>query len=327
MARAMAMVRAWSTEEWVERLGDSRRSSAVTIGNFDGVHRGHQEILRRVIQNAQEEGRASAVLTFYPHPAQVLRPAEAPTLLETIDQRLARLEEAGIAGTFVARFNRALAEMSPEEFAEQFLTRTMRAGVVFVGENFRFGHKQAGDVKMLRELGARRGFSVEIVPPVTYAAENGTSAVVSSSAIRAAVREGRVKDADRMLGRAFALEGKIRTGTGIGRKVVVPTLNLSTEQETLPKLGVYATEATVTGKEFRSVTNVGMRPTFDGVKLAIETHLFDFSENLTDGEMEIRFRLRIRDEKKFAGPEELRQQVLQDIETAKRFFDANPVTI
>jgi len=327
MVRVIAMVRAWSAEEWAERLGDSRRSSAVTIGNFDGVHRGHQEILRRVIEDARAKGRGSAVLTFYPHPAQVVRPAEAPTLLETIDQRLARLEAAGIEGTFVARFNRTLAEMSPEEFAEQFLAQTMRAGVVFVGENFRFGHKQAGDVKMLRELGARLGFSVETVPPVTYTMADGKSAVVSSSTVRTAVREGRVEDAERMLGRAFALEGKIRTGTGIGRKVVVPTLNLATEQEMLPKLGVYATETMVTGKEFRSVTNVGMRPTFDGVKLAIETHLFDFNENLTDGEMAIRFRQRIRDEKKFAGPEELKKQVLKDIEAAKRFFDANPVTI
>ncbi|HKQ88676.1 MAG TPA: bifunctional riboflavin kinase/FAD synthetase [Candidatus Acidoferrales bacterium] len=315
----MAIAKTWSTEEWVERFGAARKQTAVTIGNFDGVHVGHQAILRRVCANAHAAGRMSAVLTFYPHPAQVLRPAEAPALLETIDQRLARLEGAGMDAVLVARFNRELASLSPEEFAEAFLANTMRAGSVFVGENFRFGHRQAGNVNLLRELGARLGFEVEIVAPV-YEEIGGKREVVSSSAIRAAVRDGRMDEAADMLGRAFALEGEIRTGTGLGRKLVVPTLNLATEQEMLPKLGVYATETAVGGAEYRSVTNVGMRPTFDGAKLAIETHLFGFNGNLTSGPMAIRFRARIRDEKKFSGPQELKEQILRDIETAKEYF-------
>jgi riboflavin kinase / FMN adenylyltransferase len=319
----MTIAKAWSADEWVERFGPARKETAVTIGNFDGVHIGHREILKRVAANAHASGRMSAVLTFYPHPAQVLRPAEAPSLIETIDQRLDRLDQAGMDAVLVVRFNRELAALAPQEFAEIFLAKAMRAGVVFVGENFRFGHRQAGDVNMLRELGARLGFAVEVVPPV-YEEIGGARLVVSSSAIRAAVREGRMEDAERMLGRPFALAGEIRTGTGLGRKLVVPTLNLATEQEMLPKLGVYATETTVAGADYRSVTNVGMRPTFDGVKLAIETHLFGFSENLTSGAMTVRFRTRIRDEKKFSGPEELKQQILRDIETAKQYFQASP---
>ncbi len=319
----MAIAKTWSCEEWVARFGSERKRTTVTIGNFDGVHLGHQAILKRVCANARAADRISAVLTFYPHPAKVLRPAEAPALLETIDQRIARLESAGIDAALVAHFDRELASLSPLEFAETFLAKTMRAGSVFVGENFRFGHRQAGDVSLLRELGARLGFGVEIVPPV-YEEIGGRRVLVSSSEIRGAVREGRMEDAARMLGRPFALEGEIRTGTGLGRKLVVPTLNLATEQELLPKLGVYATETAVAGADCRSVTNVGMRPTFDGAKLAIETHLFGFNENLTSGAMAIRFRSRIRDEKKFSGPEELKQQILRDIETAKQYFEASP---
>jgi len=319
----MAIAKTWSCEEWVERFGAARKQTAVTIGNFDGVHVGHQAILKRVCANSRAADRMGAVLTFYPHPAQVLRPAEAPPLIETIDQRIARLESAGMDAVLIARFNRELASLSPEEFAEAFLAKTMRASSVFVGENFRFGHRQAGDVKMLRELGAQLGFGVEIVAPV-YEGIGGERVVVSSSAIRDAVREGRVGDAARMLGRPFALEGEIRTGTGLGRKLVVPTLNLATQQELLPKLGVYATESSVAGADYRSVTNVGMRPTFDGVKLAIETHLFGFSEILTSGPMTIRFRARIRDEKKFSGPEELKRQILRDIERAKQYFHESP---
>jgi len=316
----MAIARTWSAAEWVERFGEGRKRTAVTIGNFDGVHIGHRAILKRVCGHAHAADEMSAVLTFYPHPAQVLRPNEAPSLLETIEQRIERLDQAGMDAVLVMRFTRELAQLSPQEFAETFLAQTMRAGVVLVGENFRFGHKQAGDVSMLRELGRQLGFAVETVVPV-HEEIAGARIVVSSSAIRAAVREGRVDDAERLLGRPFALAGEIRTGTGIGRKLVVPTLNLATEQETLPKLGVYATETTVAGRDYRSVTNVGMRPTFDGVKLAIETHLFDFNQDFTSGPMTIRFRTRIRDEKKFSGPEELKQQILRDIEAAKKSLE------
>jgi riboflavin kinase / FMN adenylyltransferase len=314
----MAIAKLWSMDEWVAQLGADRKRTVVTVGNFDGVHLGHRAILDRVAREARAEGRMSAVLTFSPHPAQVRRPAAAPGLLETIDQRLVRLGDAGVDAALVARFTRGLSELGPEDFARDFLAETMRAAGVLVGDNFRFGHKQAGDVKTLRNLGAQMGFAVEIVPPVA----DGTGAVISSSAIRAAVREGRMEDAARMLGRPFALEGEIGTGTGLGRKVVVPTLNLTTEQETLPKLGVYATETTVGGAEYQSVTNVGIRPTFDGAKLAIESHLLDFGETLTSGPMAVRFRTRIRDEKKFAGPEELKAQIVRDIGEAKQYFRA-----
>ncbi|HEX4002786.1 MAG TPA: bifunctional riboflavin kinase/FAD synthetase [Candidatus Acidoferrales bacterium] len=309
-----------SEAEWAALFGQAgppAEPAIVTIGNFDGVHLGHQRILRTVCELARQAGCKSAVLTFFPHPARVLRPAEAPPLLMTLDQRIAAIEALGVDIAFVLPFDLHLAAVSAEDFVRRFLVDTMHARALLVGGNFRFGHKQAGDVRLLVQLGQRWGFDVKTLPPVI---KDGI--VVSSTAIRGALREGRVEDARDLLGRAYALAGEIRTGTGQGRKLVVPTLNLATEQEMLPKNGVYATEVAVGGKTYRAATNVGMRPTFDGVRITIESHLFDFDETLTSGKMEVHFWTRLRDEQKFSGPDALRRQVLRDIDEARRYFAA-----
>jgi len=311
----MAIAIVHSAGEWVARFGQHRNGTAVTIGNFDGVHLGHQKILRNVLERAHAANLTSAVLTFYPHPARVLRPEAAPALIETLDQRLAAIDATGIDAAFVVRFDAELAKLTPEDFVQRFLVDAMRAKTVLIGGNFRFGHKQAGDAQMLGDLGRRLGFEVEIVPPVT-----ADDVVVSSSAIRGALRDGKVDDARRMLGRPFALAGKIQTGTGQGSKLVVPTLNLATEQELLPKSGVYATEAVVGEKIYYAATNVGVRPTFDGSRTTIESHLLDFNDALTSGNLEFRFWARLRDERKFSSPAELREQVLRDINQARQYF-------
>jgi riboflavin kinase/FMN adenylyltransferase len=311
----MAVLR--SAAEWSARFRAPRRPAVVTIGNFDGCHLGHQKILRDVAERARHANALAAVLTFFPHPARVLRPAEAPALLETLDQRLAAMDSCGIDAALVMPFDRALASMSAEDFVRRILVDTMAAQAVLVGGNFRFGHGGAGDVKLLVELGKRWTYAAEVVPPVS---ENGVA--ISSTAIRAAIREGRVEDARRMLGRPYALAGEIRTGTGQGRNLVVPTLNLATEQEVLPNNGVYASEAIVAGKTYRAATNVGVRPTFDATRITIESYLFEFDEMLTSGSLEVRFWRRLREERKFSGPAELKEQVLKDIERAKEFFQA-----
>jgi riboflavin kinase/FMN adenylyltransferase len=308
-----------SEAEWAALFGRPSEPTVVTVGNFDGVHLGHQGILQTVCERARRAKCKSAVLTFFPHPARVLRPSEAPPLLMSLDQRLAAIQSLGIDAAFILRFDSQLASVSAEDFVRRFLVDMMHARAVLVGGNFRFGHRQAGDVKLLVQLGQRWGFDVKTLPPVI---KDGI--VVSSTAIRGALREGRVEDARRLLGRPYALLGEIRTGTGQGRKLVVPTLNLATEQEMLPKNGVYATEVTVEGKNYRAATNVGLRPTFDGARVTIESHLFDFSENLTSGKMEVHFWTRLRDEQKFPGPDALRSQVLKDIEEARRYFAAMP---
>ena len=303
---------ATSAEGWVERFGNSRKRTVVTIGNFDGVHLGHQKILSGVVERARANNLESAVLTFYPHPARILRPDAAPTLLMTLEQRLAAFDAMGINAALVLQFDADLAKISAEDFAKTFLVDTLRAKAVLVGQNFRFGNRQGGDVKLLQEIGRRSDFEVEIVPPVIQGGE-----IVSSTAVREALRNGRVEDAEPLLGRPFSLKGEIRPGTGKGRELVVPTLNLVTEQETLPKIGVYATATVVGPKVYWSVTNVGLRPTFNGQCLAIESHLFDFAEQLTSGKMEVIFLKRLRDERKFSSPEALREQVLKDIEQAR----------
>lgn len=317
---------AHSAEEWMHSFGDLQERTAVTVGNFDGVHLGHQKILRVVEERCTS--RASlvkkpgdpvpAVLTFYPHPARVLRPDSAPRLLMTLQQRLAGFDEAHMRAALVLRFDRDLARLSAEDFVRQYLVDTMRAEAVLVGANFRFGHKQAGDVHLLCDLGRELGFEVEVVPPVLV-----DGVVVSSTAIRQALLEGRVEDARKLLGRPYALAGEIRPGTGQGRKLVMPTLNLATEQELLPKLGVYATEVALDGKTYLAATNVGVRPTFGGSGATVESHLLDFGEDRTNGPMEVRLFARLRDEQKFSSPQALKEQVLQDIERTRSYFAQN----
>src|SRR5271154_4744726 len=308
------LVVAHSVEEWLRQFGDSGAPTAVTIGNFDGVHTGHRKILEDVAQRAHQSHWMAAVLTFDPHPAKILRPDAAFLQIETLAQRLDGFSRFGIEAALVLPFTAELAQVKARDFVERFLVKTMCAKAVLVGEGFRFGNRQEGDVELLEKLGDTFGFEVDIIAPVG----DGNS-VVSSSAIRQAVRDGRMEDARHMLGRPFELAGEIRPGTGNGRRLVVPTLNLTTSQELLPKNGVYATESVVGGKTYQSVTNIGVRPTFDGQKLAIESHLFGFSEAVTSGPMEVRFKSRLRDEQKFPSIDALREQVLKDIEAAKKF--------
>jgi riboflavin kinase/FMN adenylyltransferase len=317
----MALVIVNSAAEWVERFGELRKPTVVTIGNFDGIHLGHQKILSGVLERARAADLMATVLTFYPHPSRVLRPDAAPALLSTLKQRLYGFEAAGLDAALVMRFDAELAKVSAEDFVQNYIVEILRARAVMVGGNFRFGHRQLGDVNSLEQLGKRWGFQVHVVPPVVI-----DGVVVSSSAVREALREGRVEEAARLLGRPFALEGEIQPGTGQGRKLIVPTLNLATEQECLLKNGVYTTQTVVKGKTYQSATNIGMRPTFNGTRLAIESHLFNFAETLSSGLMEVRFHARLRDEQKFASPEALKRQVLKDIEDAKEYFRKSGTT-
>jgi len=307
----MPLAKIHSAEEWRAHFGTNGKPAVVTIGNFDGVHLGHRKILGDTRELAARTQALAVVLTFYPHPARVLRPAQAPLLLMTLDQRLDAIEKMGLDAALVLPFDEALAKMSAEDFVRKVLKETLQASAVVIGNNFRFGRGQQGDGKFL----ALMGLDVHPSPPVEVA-----GVAVSSSAIRLAVGEGRMEDAARMLGRPYSLAGEIVAGTGQGRKLVVPTLNLSTQQALLPKLGVYATETTVAGETHHSATNVGTRPTFDGQRLSIESHLLDFSANLTSGEMEVRFLKRLRDEQKFPSAESLRLQVLDDITQARNYF-------
>jgi riboflavin kinase/FMN adenylyltransferase len=306
-----------SAEAWAARYAAFGRSSALTIGNFDGIHLGHQAILRAVVERAHECNAVATALTFDPSPRKVLRPETAPLRLSTNAQRMEWFGMVGLEAAVVLPFTLELSRLSPQEFVEQILVRDLRVRALLVGENFRFGHKQAGDVSLLRELGLKHGFEVMVVPPVVYHGE-----IVSSTVIRREIAAGDVTHAGRLLGRPFVLTGEVVSGTGTGRKFTFPTLNLKAEQELLPGRGVYVTRTLIPGhaRSHRSVTNVGMRPTFNGSGLTVETHLLDFSGNITPQRIEVRFWKRLREEKKFSGPEELRAQIARDIHSANRFF-------
>jgi len=301
-------------EDWAAHSEDARHS-VIAVGTFDGLHVGHRKILQLVRDRAKANGQCATVVTFVPHPMRVLLPHRAPFLIQTLAQRIAGFEQMSLDAALVLRFDHALSQVSAEEFIERILVGVLRAGAILVGANFRFGHRGAGDVRLLGEAGKRDGFAVEIIPPVEV-----DGIIVSSTAIRGAIAGGNVAAAIPLLGRAFSLTGEIQSGAGRGRKILFPTLNLGPEQELLPGLGVYITESLVNGKIYSSVTNVGTRPTFDGAGVAVESHLFEFNETLTGGRMEVRFLRRIREERKFSGVEALRAQIALDIEFARSFF-------
>jgi len=307
-----------SSEAWASRYASHGHASVLAIGNFDGIHLGHQAILRATVERARALHAVSTVLTFDPSPRKVLRPESAPLRLSTIAQRLEWFNALGIEAAVIMPFTLELSRLSPEEFVEQILVRDLHVKTVLVGENFHFGHKQAGNVKLLQELGAKNGFAVVVIPPVQYHGE-----IVSSTIIRREVAEGDVSHAGRLLGRPFALTGQVVPGTGTGRKFTFPTLNLAPEQELLPARGVYITRTVFEGENcsHRSVTNIGVRPTFNGSSLSVETHLLDFQPETTPKRIEVRFWERLREEKKFNGPAELRAQITQDIGAANRFFN------
>lgn len=307
-----------SSTEWAEQYAASGRGSALAIGNFDGVHLGHQAILRAVTLQAQQLNAVSTVLTFDPLPQKILRPDSAPPRLSTNAQRIHLLASAGLEAAAVLPFTHELSRLSPEEFVDQILVRDLQVRAVFVGENFRFGHRQAGNAQLLHQLGLSRGFSVVILPHTTMQGR-----VLSSTIIRRAIADGDVTHAGRLLGRPYVLTGNVVAGTGTGRRFTFPTLNLASEQELLPARGVYVTRTRFSGetRTYRSVTNIGHRPTFNGSALSVETHIIEPLDAPTPTHIEVQFWTRLRDEKKFSGPEELRAQITLDIARAQKFFN------
>ena len=295
---------------------------ALTIGNFDGVHAAHQSIMRRVAALARDHGWTATVLTFDPHPAQLLNREQAPRLLTSIVERTALIEASGIEAIVVLPFTREIAALTPEEFALQILADRMHARVVLVGGNFRFGNRAAGDTGKLAELGAQLGFATEIA-----GTERLHARMVSSSEIRRLIETGNIYLAGRMLRRPYSLEGAVVPGHGVGSKQTVPTLNLETRAEVLPKAGVYVTRTHSLGgeREWPSITNVGFRPTFNGDRLTIETFLLAPLDGDPPLRIRVEFLHRVRDERKFESADALRAQIFRDVTRAREFFRRNDI--
>lgn len=299
----------------IDRVPRDTGPVVATVGNFDGVHLGHRAILDSTLRVARHRGFLSVLVTFEPHPLAVVDPLRRPRLLMTRRQKLEALEATGLGAVLIQEFTPELAASSGEEFFSNHLENRLQLAAVHVGENFRFGHGRAGDLALLRGIGAASGFEVVGVPPVTLDSE-----VVSSSSIRRRVEDGDVERARRMLGRPFAVTGEVVRGEGRGRSLDFPTANLDVENEILPRRGVYVTQTVALALRLPSVTNVGVRPTFGGSGMTVETHLIDFDDDLYGERMEVRFLARIRDEKRFETPSALADQIARDRAAAVAFF-------
>lgn len=291
--------------------------AVVTVGNFDGVHAGHREILAAVTAEARTMGARAVAVTFDPHPEQLLRPAQAPLLLTPLAERLRLLAETGVDAVLLLPFDAAFAHLSPREFVERVLVSALAARSMHEGRNFRFGRGAAGGVRELAAMGADLGFAVHVHEPVRVRGME-----VSSSAVRALVSAGDVRRARWMLERPFAVLSTPATGRGIGTRLLVPTVNLAPYDGLLPALGVYVTRLKVNGRAFQSVTNVGNRPTFGEASFAVESHILDFEPmNLTENTpIELEFLFRLRSERQWPSPEALKNQIFKDVARTKRYF-------
>jgi riboflavin kinase/FMN adenylyltransferase len=288
----------------------------LALGNFDGLHRGHRKILDRIRRVAGERGSTSVVMTFDPHPPRIVRPDKAPLLLTTTAQKLEMLADAGVQGAAIVHFTHELSLWDPETFVRTVLVDWLRVSEVWVGANFLFGHDRAGNVSMLRALGARYGFNAEKIDPVRY-----KDFVVSSTRIRRLVSEGRVDEAGALLGHQYFIDGKIVHGAHRGRTIGFPTANLCTENELLPPHGVYATTARIGEVVYPSVTNIGTRPTVDqSGAMTVETHVFNFDRDLYGKTVRVGFVQRMRDERKFDSLDALRAQIDEDVRGARVLF-------
>jgi len=289
----------------------------VSVGNFDGVHRAHQTVLRDIAERARQQGATSVAVTFDPHPSRILRPESGLKLLTPTPEKLRWIRPTGVDTVLVLPFGRDLSLLTPREFAERILKKKLKACEVHEGYNFRSGHKAAGDVNTLAEFGREMGFAVKIFDRMTLRGEN-----VSSSQIRKLLNEGKVSRARHLLGRPFAILATAGRGRGYGSKYTVPTINLSRYDELVPLDGVYITRTRVGEECFDSVTNIGNRPTFGADSFAIETHLLNFHpiELTAETEVEVSFLQRVREEIKFPSVEALREQIARDVKRARRYF-------
>ena len=293
------------------------KPSIAAIGNFDGVHRGHQEILGSVVEEARSRGVRAVAVTFDPHPESVLRPQRAPKLLTPARERLRLIAGTGVDAVLLLTFDQALAHMPPREFVSRVLVGALGVRGLHEGGNFRFGYRAAAGVKELAEFGAEFGFQVHVHKAVRV---HGLE--VSSSAVRERVAAGDMKRARWMLGRPFGVRSTPVRDRGVGSRLLVPTVNLAPYSGLLPAFGVYVTRLTIGERCFQAVTNVGNRPTFEGAGFSVETHILDFEpvELTEETPLYLEFVFRLRGEEKFPNPEALKAQIMKDVARAKRYL-------
>ncbi|PJF41504.1 MAG: bifunctional riboflavin kinase/FAD synthetase [Chloroflexi bacterium] len=289
--------------------------SMVTIGVFDGVHKGHQHLITRLVKRAHDTGRLAVVLTFFPHPDLVLRGLKGRYYLTSAEQKAALLHELGVDHVVTHPFDESVRQIRAADFVD-LLLKHLNLDVLCVGTDFAMGYKREGNVDFLREQAAGKNFTVEVVDLV----QNNDSKV-SSSAIRAALLDGDVEQASKWLGRSYALSGEVIHGDHRGRSIGFPTANIALwDEQVIPANGVYACWARLGDARYMAMTNVGVRPTFDGERITVEAHLLDFDAEIYGQQLEISFETRLRAEKRFNGVDELVAQIKADVEAGRAYL-------
>ena len=293
-------------------------STVLTIGNFDGVHRGHRALLAELKAKARDLALPAAVLTFEPHPRELFAPDQAPARLASLRDKFELLAECGVDRVHVCRFNRRLAALTADEFIERILVRGLSARHLIVGDDFRFGKGRSGDFALLQQAGREHGFAVETMPTVDVGGVR-----VSSSAVREALAAGDIEYAEALLGRAFVIAGRVMDGKKLGRTLGFPTANIQVRRQRLPLSGVFAvTVSGIGGRPLPGAANIGVRPTMnEGPKPVLEVHLLDFDRDIYGMHVDVNFLHKLRDEAKFGSPEELKAQIARDVAAVRAHFD------
>ncbi len=303
----------------LSRITEPFTNSVITLGNFDGIHLGHQALVRLVMKRAQEIQGQSMVVTFRPHPLKVLAPEKCPPLISIYEEKIELLSKLGIDVLVKIPFTLRFAEMSPREFVKNILCDLLGTKEIFVGCNYRFGRGREGTTETLKQMGAEFGFKVNEVEQISLKSE-----VISSTKIRQLLAGGEVEHAAELLGRPYAITGIVVRGDSRGKTLGFPTANIASKHAIIPADGVYAVKLSARDTCHDGVVNIGLRPTFDTKSLAIEVHVFDFNEDLYGEEVTIYFIKKLRQEKKFDSSDALIDQITKDVAEAKAVLAENP---
>ncbi len=292
------------------------KKPVLTIGNFDGVHLGHQYIFRQVMEKAKQIGGETIVYTFDPHPLTILEPKRPLLLITPKAEKFRLMAEQGIEVVICAPFSKEFAKLTPEDFVKKILYEEIRIQYLFVGHDYTFGQDRRGNIALLKEMGGKLGFQVEVVGPVRVGGE-----IVSSTRIREFIQQGKMEEAASMLGRFYLLQGQVIPGHGRGaKKLGFPTANIKPDNSLLPKPGIYATWSIYEGQKYASVANLGWNPTFHDQEFSMEVHIINFHQDIYGKNLRVEFVKRLRDEVTFPGPEELKKQIERDISTAQKIL-------
>ena len=300
----------------------SKKPTVVTIGTFDGVHIGHQEIIKKLVSKAKEKNGDSVILTFFPHPRMVLQKGSPIKLLNTLDEKIELLEKSGLDHLIIEPFTKEFSRLTALEFSRDILVNSLKTKVLVIGYDHHFGRNREGNFEQLQNYGQTYGFEVEEIP-----AKDIENVAVSSTKIRNALEEGAVDKVNNYLGYKYMLSGEVVQGKALGRQYDYPTININIKEDykLIPKSGVYIVDTMVNNEHFYGIMNIGRRPTLNGRRKTIEVHLLDFDENLYGASIRVHLLKRLRDEQKFASVEHLFAQIKKDEHKARALIESGSI--